>query len=753
MIFTLSVWLLLVVSSSGERWLAGAVSLVSGVLTVGLLLGGRHLKKQFQHLITTLDNLATGDLQQRMEPGIKPGFSAELAIIGARVNTVIGSLAHMIHTIDLQSETTKGITEALLNAKSSLDADSTTTLELSNRVVNENNQLDTETLQVKTGIEQVTLNMESIGAASSRLSDSVSAIANSSEITSRNAGIMADTSETMRSHLGDVETHLDTIDATTHSVSQAFSDIRQGMQTITERCQQAETETAAAEQLSRDNAVRMDELAEAATQIQSMVDVIDTIASQTNMLALNAAIEAAGAGDAGRGFAVVAGEVKELANQTATATNTISQLIQNIQKRAGDTLSSTQQLDQAIRIVSQFNGEILELIDQQNGSMETAVTAVSQVAHLSEEVTGQVDALARSATEVAELARNTAGETATIADSAQEMALEACRVVDEILAARESSQSVRAAVEKIFISSVDVQKLMLQSTDSMGHLKGVIQHAALLIESMAETSQALESAKRGILVSQPLFSIQEKKRFHLDWMQQLEQSLRGGEKPVITPKSCDFCRWMHPFQRSLKQPLPLMDEVIASHERLHHLVDAALCQEFDPAETDINPLAPIHRQRRTLFNLLDQLYLVETGEGSAHLELVTWNASLYLGIAQLDEDHRVLVKMINQIYRAIKTGQGQAQVNTILDGLIDYTTTHFKREEALFTQHDYPDRAEHLQKHTKLVNEVLQFRTQLQQGEEIVGLEILHFLRDWLIHHIKGTDLRYAPYLRSRGVR
>ncbi|MBF0271633.1 MAG: bacteriohemerythrin [Magnetococcales bacterium] len=745
-VFVLSVWLLWVIPGCGPRWLVGGMGLVSGLLTVGMLLGYRNLQKQFQKLIVTLDNLATGDLQQRIEHE----FGPELAIIGARVNTMIGSLAHMIHTIDLQSETAKGITEALLNAKSSLDADSTTTLELSNRVVNENNQLDSETLQVKTGIEQVTLNMESIRAASTRLSDNVSAIAHSSEITSRNAEIMADTSDTMRSHLGDVETHLNSIDTTTHSVSQAFQDIRQGMQTITERCQQAETETSAAEQLSKDNAVRMDELAEAAAQIQSMVDVIDTIASQTNMLALNAAIEAAGAGDAGRGFAVVAGEVKELANQTATATNTISQLIQNIQKRAGDTLSSTQQLDQAIRIVSQFNGEILELIDQQNGSMETAVAAVTQVAHLSEEVTGQVDALAHSATAVAELARNTAGETATIAGSAQKIAQEACKVVDEILAAQESSQSVRDAVEKIFISSVDVQKLMLQSTDSMDHLKGVIQHAALLIESMAETSQALDSAKRGIQVENALFSIQEKKRFHLDWMQQLEQSRRGGEKPALTPKTCDFCRWMHTFQRSLNQPLPLMDEVIASHEHLHRLVDETLRPEFHAGDSD--PLAPIHQQRRTLFKLLDQLYLVETGDRAKHLELVTWNSSLYLGIAQLDEDHRVLVEMINRIYHAIKTGQGQAQVNTILDGLIDYTATHFKREEVLFTQHDYPDRAEHLQKHAKLVNEVLQFRTQLQQGEEIVGLEILHFLRDWLINHIKGTDLRYAPYLRSRGV-
>src|SRR5213592_4681039 len=94
-------------------------------------------------------------------------------------------------------------------------------------------------------------------------------------------------------------------------------------------------------------------LGESSAEIGKVIEVITSIAEQTNLLALNATIEAARAGEAGKGFAVVANEVKELAKQTATATEEISRKIEAIQ---GDTKGAVEAIGHITKIITRVNG-------------------------------------------------------------------------------------------------------------------------------------------------------------------------------------------------------------------------------------------------------------------------------------------------------------------------------------------------------------------------------------------------------------
>jgi hemerythrin len=122
-------------------------------------------------------------------------------------------------------------------------------------------------------------------------------------------------------------------------------------------------------------------------------------------------------------------------------------------------------------------------------------------------------------------------------------------------------------------------------------------------------------------------------------------------------------------------------------------------------------------------------------------------------VAVLDEDHKKLVGMVNELYDAMQAGHGKESLGPILDRLVDYTKFHFAREEKLFGQTGYPEAAPHKQQHDALTHQVLDVQRKYAAGAAAtVSLEVMHFLRDWLINHIQGTDQKYRSHLNAKGI-
>ena len=135
------------------------------------------------------------------------------------------------------------------------------------------------------------------------------------------------------------------------------------------------------------------------------------------------------------------------------------------------------------------------------------------------------------------------------------------------------------------------------------------------------------------------------------------------------------------------------------------------------------------------------------------MPLMEWNASLSTGITVFDNDHKKLVALVNELYDAVSAGKGKDAMGKILDALIDYTKTHFAREEQYFAQHGYPDIAAHKKEHAGLTAQVLDVQKKYKAGStSTLSLEVLNFLKNWLIKHIQGTDKKYGPFLNAKGV-
>lgn len=134
------------------------------------------------------------------------------------------------------------------------------------------------------------------------------------------------------------------------------------------------------------------------------------------------------------------------------------------------------------------------------------------------------------------------------------------------------------------------------------------------------------------------------------------------------------------------------------------------------------------------------------------MALLTWNDSYSVKVKQLDEQHKKLIDLINQLYDAMKVGKGSEVIGPVLKSLITYTQTHFSTEEQLMKLHGYPDYDTHKNEHNQLVAQVSEIKKGMDAGKMPLTQNIMNFLRDWLIKHIQGDDKKYGPFLNNKGV-
>jgi methyl-accepting chemotaxis protein len=165
------------------------------------------------------------------------------------------------------------------------------------------------------------------------------------------------------------------------------------------RRQVSESSTIAKNAVSEAEAVngKVGELAGAAQQIGEVVALIRSIAEQTNLLALNATIEAARAGEAGRGFAVVASEVKNLASQTARATEDITQHIQRVQEETASAVGAIQGIGKTITSMSRISGDIAAAVEQQTAATTDISRHVQDVSTSTSQVSRAIESMIKTA--------------------------------------------------------------------------------------------------------------------------------------------------------------------------------------------------------------------------------------------------------------------------------------------------------------------------------------------------------------------
>jgi len=223
--------------------------------------------------------------------------------------------------------------------------------------------------------------------------------------------------------------------ANVHSVAAASEELASSVDEIGRQVGASARIAAEAVEQAQKTDARISQLSQAAARIGDVVDLIQSIAGQTNLLALNATIEAARAGSAGKGFAVVASEVKSLAEQTAKATDEISQQIADIQSATQDSVSAIKEIGGTIAKISEISSAIASAVEEQGAATQEISRNVQRAA----EGTSQV---AANITDVQRGAADTGGASSQVLSAAQSLSTESSRLKREVA---KFMDSVRAA--------------------------------------------------------------------------------------------------------------------------------------------------------------------------------------------------------------------------------------------------------------------------------------------------------------------
>ncbi len=269
------------------------------------------------------------------------------------------------------------------------------------------NDINAMTESLRASMRSIAENANSLSSASEELTATSQQMSANAEETSAQANLVSASAE-------QVNKNLQTVATGTEEMSASIKEIAKNAH------ESAKVATGAV-RVAEDTTQIVSKLGDSSTEIGQVIKVITSIAQQTNLLALNATIEAARAGEAGKGFAVVANEVKELAKQTAKATEDISRKIEAIQGDTKGAVGAIAQISSVIRQVNDISNTIATAVEEQNATTNEMARNVGEGARGSGEITRNISGVAEAAKSTSHGANDTLQASEALAKMSSEL--------------------------------------------------------------------------------------------------------------------------------------------------------------------------------------------------------------------------------------------------------------------------------------------------------------------------------------------
>jgi hemerythrin-like metal-binding protein len=137
----------------------------------------------------------------------------------------------------------------------------------------------------------------------------------------------------------------------------------------------------------------------------------------------------------------------------------------------------------------------------------------------------------------------------------------------------------------------------------------------------------------------------------------------------------------------------------------------------------------------------------------SRVSFIEWSPRYDVNVTAIDEQHRRLVEMINELYVAMVERRASEAVRQTVDQMVDYARDHFALEEAHMADHAYPEFERHRAEHARFTRKAAELQARLAGGTLVLSLEVISYLRDWLTNHIVRSDKQLGSFLNGCGVK
>jgi hemerythrin-like metal-binding protein len=429
-----------------------------------------------------------------------------------------------------------------------------------------------------------------------------------------------------------------------------------------------------------------------------------------------------------------------------------------------------QSFERMINNLREMIGTLSDSSKQISDASVDMQTNAGSMANGAEVVAGQAITVATASEEMSatsgDIAQNCmmAAESASRANSA---AFHGAEVVEK------SIQVMHRIAERVQSSAATVESLGNRS-DEIGAIVGTIEDIAdqtnlLALNAAIEAARAGEQGRGFAVVADEVRALAERTTKATKEISNMIKTIQQETKSAVIAMEEGVSEVEQGTQEAARSEQALkniQEEINALNLQVQQIATAAeeqtattseissnIHQITDVAQNSVEGSRVTSKAAQHLSRLADELHkVVGQFKLSDSGKLIEWSRSYSVGVTQMDNEHKRLIEIINNLYAAMRAGRSADAVGSVLDELIEYTKTHFAHEEKLMQQTNYQDYDVQKRCHVELVNQVLEIQKKFRDGTAL-GQEVMTFLKNWLINHIQGLDKKYGPVMNKKGIK
>jgi len=423
------------------------------------------------------------------------------------------------------------------------------------------------------------------------------------------------------------------------------------------------------------------------TSTKAVQSSLEKLSSESNQITLATQLQAS-----------VVKDTRDGVMDLSTSVDTVNSL-------AGETEASSQEVAQRSK-----DGAILA--NKVSSEMQNIAQLVSTS---SDEVTQLVDRM-QEINKMATVIKEIADQTNLLALNA---AIEAARAGEQGRGFAVVADEVRKLAERTTASTVEISQILQTIQGETTRAVDGMKAAAPVIASGVEQSN---------VAAQTLHEIEAHAIASLEKMKKLAESTAQQTQRI-------------------GEIVEQVDQVTQSTVR----ADEAIRQSQDTSTSLEHEASKLYQMTRRFKLGNNATQENSTGPQEKIRPLIEWSPAIQVGFPEIDKQHQRLVEIANDLNTAMHSGGGTQAAGKILNELVDYTVKHFAYEESQMNKHGYADQEAHKEAHRKLVAEVSAFKAKFDSGEAAITVELLGFIRDWLLNHILKVDKALAKDLNAKG--